>query len=783
VTNTVTPASRDRSRRALSKAALTCAAALSASAGLGLLGGTTARAQHFEYTIDMVGDPALANTNGTRSFPQPYLINNVGMVAGNQSVSTSDNDGFIGTQAWFFDNTLLRIGLIDAEHTGNTGATPAFPTPSNVTLQDSTVKFLTNVATENVTTDTGYVGGEAKQFLGGSIQTGQSAWLYSVADDQTIRLGLIDSSPTLPSHTTSAGERTSRLMGVNIFGIAAGESDRFLPNGSNPSTAFGKSAWIQPYSDASATLIGLGITPGDTEHRTSTGRWDNTVISINDLGDVVGTATRYNNGTTNLGTSLWQRTTDGNTTKLGFTDAEHTKPTDNRKDTRFVAMNAEGTVVGHSDRYDGSTLTHGQSAWIQHRGQTLPTQLGFVPNTANEFFTVDPGAGQPKTRSSTVLKVVDGNYAAGTSVRYRSATDTTTAGLAAWMYSESNPLQRIGLIDSADHEGIIGGVSNKSSTVVQVAQIKLSDDTLTGVAVGTSLRYIGAPGVRTQSGQSAWRYQDGTANTLRIGLTGGEFSNTNGTESSSIATPTATFNPVNAVGDVVGTSLRYSTEAGQASTGKAAWFFDHTTVDTTPTTERIGLIGGAYDGSRTDNGVAQVLQDSTVSFLNNFGQAAGTSVRYVSNTATTNGQGGWFFDGDQTFELVFSQTSAGLAQTNVSFLSDTGVVLGTYTKYAGDDSVIGTFAFLWDSTITNPAQRFYELGDLVEGGLSANGWATLNNVIKMSDSGRIIGSGILANESGGGGMQFVLTPVPEPAGVALLAATGVLMLPRRRRSR
>jgi hypothetical protein len=64
----------------------------------------------------------------------------------------------------------------------------------------------------------------------------------------------------------------------------------------------------------------------------------------------------------------------------------------------------------------------------------------------------------------------------------------------------------------------------------------------------------------------------------------------------------------------------------------------------------------------------------------------------------------------------------------------------------------------------------------------------LNNALEMSNLGHILGSGTLTLTGGNGfagSMPFLLTPVPvpEPVSVALLGATGALMLPRRRRRR
>ena len=49
----------------------------------------------------------------------------------------------------------------------------------------------------------------------------------------------------------------------------------------------------------------------------------------------------------------------------------------------------------------------------------------------------------------------------------------------------------------------------------------------------------------------------------------------------------------------------------------------------------------------------------------------------------------------------------------------------------------------------------------------------------MADSGHIRGFGTLTGTTYD--MPFLLTPVPEPTGLALLAMSGLALLPRRRR--
>jgi hypothetical protein len=492
------------------------------------------------------------------------------------------------------------------------------------------------------------------------------------------------------------------------------------------------SAFIQGYSDSAATEIGFGILAADTEHRITsgpqTGSRTSSVFAINDLGDVSGISNRYN-GSTAIGHTAWLRTTDGNIKKLGFLDTtEHTRSTDGRRESSIVAMNSSSTVVGHSDRFSGG-FAQGQSAWIQGATDTNPTTLGFTDTTHTS------GNGATGLKSSTVEKLNDGGYAYGFSNRYSGTSD---GGQSAWFYSPTNGVQRVGLTDNAEHIGTVGGVTTYQKSTVKL----MSYSPTAAYAAGTSSHFTAA---NVLAGTSTWRFKDGDPGSDRIGLIddGSAIDHTkdDGTQTSAVVA-------MNNTGRVAGNSTRYKT--GQTTDwGQSAWISNG--ASTTP----IGLVDGVH--VKSDG-----FQSSTSQFINVLGDVVGTSERYDATGASL-GHSSWFYDGTTTIPFVFSTGSNGEATTDVSFLSDDGVALGTYARYNGSTNE-GTFAFLWDhSFVDNPLtpvdERFFELGTLVQGGLSANGWDALTQVLKMSPSGHILGVGNLSSSvSGGGPMPFVLTP-------------------------
>jgi hypothetical protein len=110
-------------------------------------------------------------------------------------------------------------------------------------------------------------------------------------------------------------------------------------------------------------------------------------------------------------------------------------------------------------------------------------------------------------------------------------------------------------------------------------------------------------------------------------------------------------------------------------------------------------------------------------------------------------------------------------------------VVGSYELYNGTTDM-GQHAFWWSLP-----SGFHDLGALVNGGLTANGWLTLStadytqNVDANGSPIYIVGAGQLSTMSGGQ-MVYELTATPEPkwtlALCGLAAGLGILV---RRRSR
>jgi hypothetical protein len=737
VTITKAHYSRRRATRALNKASIACAAALTASAGV-------ASANHIEYDIAQLGYTNTLHTrdNGTRT-NSVIDMNAVGQVVGNQ-VRYNGTATPVGQTAWYFSpgdpNTFVGIGLVDDAHTS--AADISHPGGE----QWSTVSYLN---------DLGHAAGVSNRYDGQATQSGQSAWRYM--NGTTSRVGLFDND-----HSKNNGAAISTLIGLNAQGTVVGNSERY----DNSNVAFGYSAYIQTTTDTDAVRIGLDLNASPAtynEHRRSDGLQFSNVTHLNDLGDAAGFTNRYiedPDGATNgfdltqIGNSAWVRTAAGATQKVGFTDAEHTRSSDGRKITTIVALNTNNTtgsaVVGHSLRYSPTTSgQQGQTAWMQRVDSATPVRLGFT----DDAHTSGNNAAAGGTKSSNVQELNDAGFARGFSTRYNGA---TASGQSAWVHGPSaTTSKRVGLVD-AEHTG---NNDLQSSTALLMNDV--------GTTAGTSNRFVGATGARTAAGTSAWRQAFDASTATRVGFfdsspgaTTVDYTRDNDSLQNSAVVA------MNELGDVVGHSTRYR-GSDTITAGQAAWINDADTGITT----RVGLFD--FDHTR---GIASGDGDqfSTVQFVNDLGQAVGVSRRYNGNDAQA-GQSGWFYDGTTSIPLVFDQGgSDNRTFTSISFLSDTGVVLGAYEKFGTD---AGNHAFLWDYNLA-PADRFHDLGALVDGGLTAAGWSRLTDALEMSPSGHILGIGTLISN---GSMPFLMSPIPEPTSFALLALSGLALLPRRRR--
>lgn len=193
----------------------------------------------------------------------------------------------------------------------------------------------------------------------------------------------------------------------------------------------------------------------------------------------------------------------------------------------------------------------------------------------------------------------------------------------------------------------------------------------------------------------------------------------------------------NQAGQVLGFAI-----LGPYGGGRTSWLYG------AGTTREIGLAGFGYRN-------AEFNADNLAQALNEAGQAVGRSIRYEG--VDDRGQTAWFYDDDlnQTFALNFSiqytelpddgsgspfPSYSSYAFSQIAYLGEDGLVLGTFSDYANDGRFVGTQLFAW--TRLDGKQ---DLG-LLTGDVSSVDWEALAQTHRG------------------------LAPVPEPEAWAMLLA-------------
>jgi hypothetical protein len=663
--------------------------------GMGLL--TTHQIVHAAmlYSIDTLG---LYDSLHTRADGYQYNhaqeLNQAGQVSG---YAQRYNGGSVdlGRSEWLYNgSTTLNIGLTGTEHTRNDG-------------------YQYNLAEK--LNEAGQVAGNADRYNGGSTDLGNSAWLYD--GSSTLNIGLTGSE-----HTRDDGYQNNRASRLNEAGQVLGSAYRY-----NGSESWGRSTWFYD----GATTLNIGLT--DQEHTRDDGYQSSTWQQLNEAGQVIGGSTRYQESNLSGG-SAWLY--DGSATRnIGLTDDEHTS--DNGYRYSFAAgLNETGQVIGLASRYDGSTEL-GQSAWLYDGSITSNIGLTDREHTRDDGY-----------QFNRLVRTGSGNYAIneagqviGDAKRYNGG--STELGRSAWLYNGSRTL----------NIGLTGGEYTRNDGYHYSVASELNE---AGQVVGYSTRYSGL----LYMGQSAWLY-DGS-NTRNIGLTDSEHTRDDGYQYSS-------ERRFNEAGRVIGYAERYN--LGSTSLGQSAWLYNGSE------TLNIGLTGSEY--TRDDG-----FQFSAAYLLNEAGQVAGFTDRFNGGSVDL-GHSVWFYDDatGMTYFMDFSvRPSDGYAVSAAGFLGEDGLMLGSYELYDQiDSSTLGIRAFGF--TVED---GFFDLGLQIDGGLDTFDWDHLATAYYANDFGQIIGGGLLDGQIDGQA-AYLLTPnavVPVPAAAWLFGSglIGLIGIARRRKA-
>jgi len=430
-------------------------------------------------------------------------INEAGAIIG-----TSHRNMGGGTSAWIWtqETGTTRLGLIDAQHTSSNG------------YRESTTTLMNEL---------GLVLGSSLRYQGDS-DAGETAWVWSVLDGLT-RLGFIDAA-----HTRSDGARVSRARGLTNTGMVVGNSIRF--NGAQES---GQSAWV--WSDDEG-LTRLGFV--DADHTGTDGVQTSSVQPAyrnpGPSGQVIGWSSRYVAGNEG-GTSAWVWNRDGGLIRIGLTNAQHTYP-NGWQSSAASQQNTAGHVLGYSSSHNQDDLfLSGTSAWIWT--STLGTiRLGLYDSQHTSM----------TGRQESYAGLSEGGQAFGFSLRYNGDLE---AGRTAWVWTADTGPIRLGYTDAPHTKtdgtqySWVGGLSTSPRVI------------------GFSERYIG----NSISGYSAWTWSP-LGGLVRLGFTDSQHTSTAGQQGSFAEW-------INDSGLVVGWSQRWN---GSTSAGFTGWVYDSATGITTP---------------------------------------------------------------------------------------------------------------------------------------------------------------------------------------------------------
>ncbi len=686
------------------------------------------------------------------------LVNSSGAIAGSAYRYTSDTitSGSSGSNTWYYDPTsgnTFVIGLTGAAYTGTT------------LVQNNQNKFIN---------DAGYVVGQAG-FYSGTNGTGLfSAWIYS-APTTLNPMGVttqIELSPSyaapgasfVTAYTANNGTGPSESYGVsgmNTAGIVFGSCTQY--NASN-GTNMGLAAWV---SGSNGVASRIGMTSAN--YTAANGTQISSPSYMNNNGVVAGYSTDYAsaaNGSYNDGFIYLPST--GNSTLIGLSGLPTTDP---NYSAAYTTSSVSGLTIVNAYGTTSTTNYTGQAAWSYSLATGTTTKIGLVGttpvNTTASGYTGNSNATYEGAGNTTYPNPAVFQYATaaasnasgeviGTQRIYLvggSATGTASAGTDAYLYNGTSS-QVIGPTDAA-HTATAG------STVRTMFVSAISPN---GYVDGTAYIYNGNPNAsaNTNQGTDAWVYSPVTNQTTIIGL------------STSIATPinnatyigttsSTSITKMNNNGQIVGTTTRYI-PGTNTSKGADGYFY-------TPggTSVQIGLTGGIYLSSDT------ITESTSISFLNNNvsdAMAAGTSTKYTG--ATANGNDAWLYDSaTNTTYAISSALYPTILNPTVQFLSDTGLLLGSYTSGSTTEAYAYTIA-----------GGLVDLGNAATLLADGGGWSQLATTYTADPFGDIIGRGVLSNDtavynSSSNSAVFILA-TPEPASLGLMGVGAMALLARRR---
>ncbi len=541
----------------------------------------------------------------------------------------------------------------------------------------------------------GNVVGLVYRVQGLETNVGVDTWAFIRSTGQSVRTGLTE----LPACNLNGRHKsTNNLQSAN--GHAAGISLRYKPDGQ----ANGESTWA--FDAATGQTAQTGFTGG--AYQGSAGYELSTNKFISDSGRVFGDSRRITGVSTSAGQTAWEyNPATGLTSRLGLAGPQYVGSS-GYESHQLSYANAAGDVAGRSIPITGVQSSNGIHTWVynQSTGQTHRTGL------TGPAFTGSAGYQQ-----SDNARINANGQVAGSSMRISGV--NTTVAAQTWVY------------EPATQETVPTGLTGPDyvdGNGVNASQVRSQTDS--GFVLGVSYRI--ATGANL--GWGVWVYDPSTRLSTQAGLTGAIHTAANGRQEN-------TSTGVSENGVVSGEARRMDAIGNWL--GVDTWAYN----PATGLTVQIGLVGPEY--IRSDG-----YASGQKAWQNSSGQIVGqTSRSFITN----GGSDAWYYDPATNTTYMPTQGLPNMVRaidgyrgSGANYITEDGIMLGTYTEFIGDD-----FTGVEKVFVYRPDMGLAVLGDLAEGGLSASGLATLQQTLYFQDLDIIVGRALALGQSATDGSKSV----------------------------
>ena len=707
--------------------------------------------------------------------------------------------------------TIQTVGLTGGNYLGSNGSPLQRSLPS-------------------ISNSQGVAIGSSNIYNGGSTSLGTAYWYYTPGAGST-QIGLTTANGSVYGNPTKQNAVTTSVSGLNAVNLsgsttsAEGSSSRFDVNGNS----LGRDAWYFDGSSTVAIPLPTSTNTSTTDPAgyaysvtTGTGQFESgpTPLVYGGGGAVAGASNRYTttatsstDASTSLGYDTWYYA-NNTTTVVGLNYSNTNANGNTVRQSSIIQVSAKGLTIG----WTSNSPVFGSEGWLYDpnnaHGTGLNGTIALTPTSSNSAY-VYAGSAYSFTTANAINSAgqISGNWYLYNAAQSSHNYNQPTQSMAAFIYDSNVPLNadgstnasawtQIGLMTANDpvyyvtSPSVDASTSQGSQVNPYVGSTNNSPLNALGQAIGYTTRQINTdPGqpdnVATSMGKDAWVYYpanhvpiNGTAGTVKIGLSGGPYDKTIAVNSINYTSRSSSAAVLSNSGAVAGTTFRVSDPNGTASAGADAWVYDPLHGITTST--QIGLVGvldpnnlphftTATAGYENVTGSTNNTRSSSVSAINNTGEVGGTSVRYAFGTA--NGQDAWVYDAASRATYNIDTNTPALANpanphpentfwySTITSISDGGLVMG-YDSAVSASSGSQLFAFFLGGALHNQPHFFYYYvdpthTDVDAASIAAGNWSVLGQTSAMTPvtaAGGIFGYGTLSGNASSSMQTFLLSP-------------------------